>query len=157
MMALMALVSGALYLWTCPGGQNLSQDKPPSDMKAAIGFGLLYAVVVLAVAVGKDHFGERGLYGVAALSGLTDMDAITLSSAQLMQKGELSADIGWRLIMVGTMANLVFKGIAVAVLGNRHLAWRMGFLFAIALAIGGLILYVWPSVAGAGAVAANAG
>jgi uncharacterized membrane protein (DUF4010 family) len=157
MMALMALANGVLFLWTRPGGQNLSQDKPPSDMKAAIGFGLLYAVVVLAVAVGKDHFGERGLYGVAALSGLTDMDAITLSSAQLMQKGELSADVGWRLIMVGTMANLVFKGIAVAVLGNRHLAWRMAFLFAIALAIGGLILYLWPSVTGAGAVAASAG
>ncbi len=157
MMALMALANGVLFLWTRPGGQNLSQDKPPSDMKAAIGFGLLYAVVVLAVAVGKDHFGERGLYGVAALSGLTDMDAITLSSAQLMQKGELSADVGWRLIMVGTMANLVFKGIAVAVLRNRHLAWRMAFLFAIALAIGGLILYLWPSVTGAGAVAASAG
>jgi len=33
----------------------------------------------------------------------------------------------------------------------------MAFLFAIALAIGGLILYLWPSVTGAGAVAASAG
>lgn len=157
MMALMAVVSGVHHIWLRPGGQELARDKPPSDMKAAIGFGLLYAVVVLAVAIGKDHFGERGLYGVAALSGLTEMDAITLSSASLMQKGELSADVGWRLIMVGAMANLVFKGIAVALLGNRRLTWRMMLLFASALAIGGLILYFWPPVAEVITLAEQAG
>ena len=152
MMAMMAAVNAIAYLWTRPNGQNLSQERPPSDMKAAIVFGLLYGVVAFAVAAGKNHFGTRGLYAVAALSGLTEMDAITLSTAQLVEKGELASDIGWRLIMVGAMANLVFKGIAVAVLSNRRLALRTALFFGIALVIGAVILYAWPSPGGAGAV-----
>ncbi|MFO7975448.1 MAG: DUF4010 domain-containing protein, partial [Candidatus Hydrogenedentota bacterium] len=145
MMVLMALVNTAVFFWTRPAEKGIPQERPPSDLKAAIMFGLLYTVVLFGVAAAKDHFGDKGLYAVAALSGLTEMDAITLSTAQLVQKGELAVDIGWRLIMVGAMANLVFKGIAVALLSNRHLAKRVAGLFGIALVIGALILYLWPS------------
>jgi uncharacterized membrane protein (DUF4010 family) len=144
-MILMAAVNRAVFFWTRPGEKGIPQEKPPSDLRAAITFGLLYTVVLFGVAAAKDHFGDRGLYAVAALSGLTEMDAITLSTAQLVQKGELSVDIGWRLILVGAMANLVFKGIAVAFLGNRYLTRRIAGLFAVALVIGALILYLWPS------------
>jgi uncharacterized membrane protein (DUF4010 family) len=37
----------------------------------------------------RDH-GSRGLYAVAALSGLTDVDAITLSTAQLVNAGRIN-------------------------------------------------------------------
>jgi uncharacterized membrane protein (DUF4010 family) len=145
MMGLMAGANAVVFFWMKPGEKGIPQEKPPSDLKAAITFGLLYAVVIFGVAVAKDYFGESGLYAVAALSGLTDMDAITLSTAQLVQKGDLDADIGWRLIMVGAMANLVFKGIAVAVLSNANLAKRVAVLFGIALAFGALILLFWPT------------
>lgn len=147
MMGMMAATSAGVFFWTRPDEKGFSQEKPPSNLKIAITFGLLYTVVVYGVAVAKDHFGDRSLYGIAALSGLTDMDAITLSTAQLVERGELSSDIGWRLILVGAMANLVFKGIAIAILGNRTLTKRVVVLFAIALVIGALILYFWPSQA----------
>mgnify|MGYP000653397018 CR=1 FL=1 len=44
---------------------------------------------LLAVAAAREHLGEGGLYAVAAVSGLTDVDAITLSSAQLVRAGQL--------------------------------------------------------------------
>ena len=148
LMAFMTAVNAVVFFWTRPDEGSMPQRKPPSDLKAAIVFGLLYGVVVLGVAVVKEQFGERGLYAVAAVSGLTDMDAITLSTAQLVQRGELSADIGWRLIMVGAMANMVFKGAAVAVLSNARLARRLGLLFAIALAGAAGILFFWPGEVG---------
>jgi uncharacterized membrane protein (DUF4010 family) len=62
---------------------------------------------------------------IAALSGLTDMDAITLSTARLVQAGAenngLSATDGWRLIVIAAMSNLTFKVGLVAVSGSRRL------------------------------------
>ena len=107
-------------------------------------FGLLYAAVLFAVAASKEHFGDEGLYIVAALSGLTDMDAITLSTSRMIDKGQLAIDTGWRMILVGALSNLVFKGAAIALLGHRRLLLRIIVAFGIALASGVLILLLWP-------------
>ncbi|MDX1583997.1 MAG: DUF4010 domain-containing protein, partial [Thermoanaerobaculia bacterium] len=61
----------------------------PSELKTAMFFGVMYAIVVVAVAAAKEYFGREALYGVAAISGLTDVDAITLSTAQLVERGRL--------------------------------------------------------------------
>ena len=98
-------------------------------------FGLLYAVILFAVAAGRQWLGDRGLYLIAAVSGLTDVDAITLSTAQLIKRGELEVDTGWRMILLGSLSNLVFKGAAVAVLGHRRLLRRVSIVFGIVLAV----------------------
>jgi uncharacterized membrane protein (DUF4010 family) len=51
-------------------------------------------VVLFAVAAAKEHFNDKGLYVVAALSGLTDIDAITLSATNLIKSGRLKLDTG---------------------------------------------------------------
>ena len=53
--------------------------------------------------------GGRGLYVVAGLSGLTEMDAITLSTARMSLSRSLVAAFGWRLIVIAVMANMVSK------------------------------------------------
>lgn len=117
---------------------------PPSELVAAITFGVLYALVLLGVAVAREHLGEGGLYLVAGLSGLTDMDAITLSTAQLARTGELAESTAWRLILVGALANVVFKGAVVAALGARALTRRIAVLFGLTLAGGAAVLLLWP-------------
>jgi uncharacterized membrane protein (DUF4010 family) len=52
----------------------MPQQQNPSELKSALAFGLIYALVLLAIAAGKNYLGSGGLYIVAALSGLTDMD-----------------------------------------------------------------------------------
>jgi uncharacterized membrane protein (DUF4010 family) len=123
---------------------GLESQEPPSELRAAIAFGLLYALVLVSVAVARERFGPGALYGVAALSGLTDMDAITLSTAQLMNRDDLPPATGWRLILVGAMANLVFKGGVVAVLGSPELRRRVVLLFGVSLAGSAAILLLWP-------------
>jgi uncharacterized membrane protein (DUF4010 family) len=116
----------------------------PAELKSAIVFGVVYAAVLLAVAFARDRFGKAGLLTVAALSGLTDMDAITLSTSRLVRGGGLDPDSGWRAILLASLSNLVFKAGIVAVLGSRRLFGRVALLFGAALAAGGLILWLWP-------------
>jgi uncharacterized membrane protein (DUF4010 family) len=145
-LALLALLSAAL--WFLGGKQERGEMPPqqnPSELKSALLFGSLYAIVLLAVAAAKNYFGNRGLYAVAALSGLTDMDAICLSTARLVTTGSVDADHGWRLILVGFLANTTFKGSLVGLLGHRGLFARIAPLYAITLAAGGLLLWLWPA------------
>jgi len=139
----MTLLAGALSVHALRGKPAPLDVEPSVDLKSAVGFGLLYAAVLFAVAFAKHYFGTSGLYTVAAISGLTDMDAITLSTAQLVTNGELDAGHAWRMIVVGMISNLVFKAGVVAVLGDRRLLARVGGAFAIASVVGVLLIVLW--------------
>lgn len=145
MMGLMTLIAAASYILAFRQRKTALIDEEPSELPAALVFGVLYAVVLFAVAAVKEYSDERGLFVVAALSGLTDMDAITLSTAQMIKADRLSIATGWRMILVGGMSNLLFKAAAVAVLADRRLLWRILVMFGIALAGGALVLALWPT------------
>jgi uncharacterized membrane protein (DUF4010 family) len=114
----------------------------PTELKPALLFGLFYAVVLLGGAAAHQYFGPRGLYVVAVISGLADMDAITLSVSQLVSRGEVAPGVGWRLILVAALSNLAFKAAVVAILGDRRMLARVLAGFALATAIGGVLLAV---------------
>lgn len=131
------------------GRQDLAHPAPegaPSEFKVAVLFGLVYAGVLLAVAYAQQNFGARGAYVVAVLSGLTDMDAITLSTMQLIRKGDLPVDVGWRMVVVAMLSNTVFKLFVIAALGGRALLMRMLVAFGVVLVAGGALLVLWPPI-----------
>jgi uncharacterized membrane protein (DUF4010 family) len=102
-------------------------------------------VIKLTVAATHHYFEDSALYAVAGLSGLTDMDAITLSTAKLVEQERLSSTLGWQLIFTASLANLAFKcGIAL-VLGHRQFALRSLLIFGSAIVGGVAILWLWPS------------
>jgi len=144
LMGLMAILCIVLFLRVGQNGINTPTHDNPAQLKAALIFGGLYAVVLLAVAAAKAHFGTSGMYLVAALSGLTDMDAITLSTAELVKEGRVTAATGWRVILLAALSNLIFKGGVVALLGSRRLLISISILFSIALTGGVLLLVFWP-------------
>jgi uncharacterized membrane protein (DUF4010 family) len=139
----LSLLCGVLWWLSTKEKASLPEQGNPSELKAALIFAGLYAVVLLAVAWSKENFGTQGLYVVAFLSGLTDMDAITLSLSGMVNRNELEPDTGWRLILVAAMSNLVFKGLTVAVLGSRALLARISALFGIALALSLAVILFW--------------
>lgn len=144
LMALQAGLAGGLWFWGRKQPAEMPAQENPSELKSAFGFAALYAVVVLAVAAGKQLFGDRGLYVVAALSGLTDMDAITLSTSQLVNSTRLDADHGWRVILLASLANVTFKSLIVAAIGPRQLLARTVPLFGLVLLAGIAIFLLWP-------------
>ena len=106
--------------------------------------GVLATLVIIAVAAAKEYLGPAGIYGVAAISGLTDMDAITLSTAQLTTAGKVDAATCGRVILIAAMSNLVFKGGIVSVMGDRRLLRYIAVMFGTALAKGAALLWLWP-------------
>src|SRR5690606_39343707 len=69
-----------------------------------------YALILFTVAAAKDYFGESGLYVISIISGLTTVDAITLSLSHSLNSGELEVRLAWKLILVDSLSNLAFKG-----------------------------------------------
>lgn len=142
--ALLAVAAAVLWSRGPQEQSSMPAQENPTEFKSALFFGLLFALVLLAVAAARDILGQRGLYAVAALSGLTDMDAITLSTAQLVSSDRLDGGTGWRLIMLASLSNLAFKAGTVAVLGHRHLLARIAPIYGLAAAVGVLLILVWP-------------
>ena len=135
-------LSALLWLRTPTHTLEMPTHSNPSELKSALVFGALFALVLLATAAAKHQFGDRGLYVVAALSGLTDMDAITLSTARMVNAGEIPPETAWRLILAASMSNLVFKAGVVGVLGGHGLFGRIAVRFGIALGVMAALLAV---------------
>ena len=136
----------ALALWCRVRSQpsEMPEQKNPTQLKSALLFGAMYAVVLLALAAAEQYTDGQALYPVAILSGLTDMDAITLSTARMSKVDpEIAAD-GWRLIVAASLANLVFKAGIVGMLGGRQLLVRISLLFSIPMLGGLAMLFFWP-------------
>lgn len=123
---------------------SMPEPKSPAQLKTAITFGLLYGIMLLAVAFLNERFDEDALYVVAVVSGFTDVDAITLSLSQIIKQGDISVDLGWRLILLASLSNLLFKGILAATLGTKKLAKWVGISFGISIISGLLLIWLWP-------------
>jgi uncharacterized membrane protein (DUF4010 family) len=145
MLALFALLSLGIWFWARHEFSPMPVQDNPSELKAALWFGLIFAIVLFAVAAAKERLGQGGLYVVAGLSGLTDMDAISLSTAQLVNSGRLGPDSGWRVILVAALSNLIFKAAVIWLLGHRQLFIRIVALYGVVIGVGTLLLLFWPS------------
>ena len=109
----------------------------PTEIRTAVGFGLLYALVLFLAAWLSAIAGNSGLYVLALVSGLTDVDAITLSSLRLFELDKLQASEAVAAIALGTMANIGFKLGLVFFIGGPLLAKRCAVgLIATAAGIG---------------------
>lgn len=140
----MVLLSLVAYLVVRAQTVELPAQENPAELKPALFFGVLYAVVILGVAAARDTLGTTALYGVAILSGLHDMDAITLSTARLVNEGRLEAAVGWRLILAAMLSNLGAKLAIVGMLGHRRLLGWVALLFALAAGGAICVLQFWP-------------
>ncbi len=133
----------ALALWFRVRRQpSLMPDQTnPTQLKSAVIFGLSYAMVLLALALAKQCWNGQGLYAVAFFSGLTEMDAVTLSTARLSLSDATVAADGWRMIVVAAMANLISKAGIAGMLGGWRFLAQIALWFAIPM-LGGAALLV---------------
>jgi uncharacterized membrane protein (DUF4010 family) len=135
------------YWWKKINQQNempVPEIKNPAEIQTAVSFGLLYAVVLFLAAWLSDIAGSRGLYAVALVSGLTDVDAITLTSLRLFELGKLEATETVTAISLGIMSNIAFKLGLVFFIGGPLLAKRCALgMIATSIGIGlGLFMFV---------------
>ena len=82
----------------------------PFDLMSAIKFGLLYALVLLISRAAQMYLGNTGLYLSSIISGVADVDAITLTMSELSNTGVLGTDTAALAIVLATMSNTLVKG-----------------------------------------------
>ena len=140
MAALTLAPSVAIWFASRSEASRMPAQENPTELRSALVFGVLYAGVLLALAAAKAWLGGRGLYAVAGLSGLTEMDAITLSTARLSLTDSMVAADGWRLIVLAVMSNMLSKSLLAGILGGWRLWLRLILCFSIPLAGGALLL-----------------
>ncbi len=118
--------------------------KNPAEIRIAAGFGLLFAVVMFLAAWLSNIAGSYGLYAVALVSGLTDVDAISLTSLRLYEQGKLGVTEAVTAISLGIMSNIVFKLGLILFVGGSLLAKRCALgMIATIIGIGlGLFMFI---------------
>ena len=103
-----------------PAGRapNVPADKNPLQVGAALQMAVLFQVVLFAVAFARQQFGEQGLYGSAAVLGLADVDALTISMARLTSTAEATAVVAATALTVGIFVNTLVKLTLVVAIGR---------------------------------------
>jgi len=92
------------------------QDRSPLGLWAAIKMAIAFQVVLILIPLVRQAWGSSGVLASAALLGLTDLDALTLSMTRL--EGADAVALGARGIAVGVLANTALKLGLTLVLGS---------------------------------------
>ena len=111
----------------------------PFSLWSAIQFALLFALVLLLVKLAEHYAPGQGLYWLAALAGLTDVDAISLSLADYAGRSQ-TVDVAATAIGIAILSNSLVKTAMVWVVGSQTLALRVSAATC-GLGLAGLLLF----------------
>lgn len=118
-MLLMGVVSLGIcaVLWRRDRSKKTAEvesGKNPFELGDAIKFGGLFAIVIFVASAAQVYFGDTGLYVAGALAGLTDVDAIALSMANLAQQDPANSTAAARTVVIAVISNTMVKcGMAI--------------------------------------------
>ena len=136
----------AFYLYKRHQGKEEESSVPlknPLNFGTAIKFALFFAAVMLLVKYSSENFGESGTYIAGAISGVTDVDAITLSMAKMAKNGG-SSSVAVNTILLAALSNTLVKFGIVLALGSRNLLHISlpGFIAIFATGLGFFLFYL---------------
>lgn len=115
--------------------------KNPFSLTAATKFALLFTAVLLVVRLAEEYAPAQGVYAIAALAGLTDVDAITLSMADAARRGG-PGGTAVVAIVIAALANTFVKAGMVVTLGAPSLRARVLWGTGAVLVAGGVAAFV---------------
>jgi len=147
-MATMLLVglawSAAVYLRerSSASHQGEVELSNPFELKSAVQFGAFFVLILIASRWASATFGSSGSYATGVLAGLTDVDAITLSMANMVKAGTIDATVASRTIVLAAVSNTLVKGGMALVLGGLTFGKKVLLPFAVMLAAGLLVMLV---------------
>jgi uncharacterized membrane protein (DUF4010 family) len=114
----------ALVLWRRTRSQEtgvVTAGANPFELGEAIKFGLLFGVVTVVAKAAEVYLGETGLYLAGAVAGLTDVDAISLSMANLAVAEPENLKVAARTVVIAVLSNTLVKAGMAVFLGTPAL------------------------------------
>jgi uncharacterized membrane protein (DUF4010 family) len=124
-------------------GETATPLTNPLELRAAIGFGALLALVMVLAKGMELWLGHAGVLALAAASGIADVDAITLSLAG-MSRTSLDPKIAVTGIVFAAASNCLVKGGMAVAVGGTRLALPVALPLAAAALLGPIA--VWLSL-----------
>jgi len=104
----------------------------PFDPMAAVKLAALIALIMLLAKIASDQLGAYGVMLVAAISGLADVDAVSLSMARLAPSS-LTFPTAATAILIAVASNTIVKAIMTASVGGRKLGVAVGVVSGLAV------------------------
>lgn len=129
-----------VFLWQSAQSQEGQETKlnNPFRLWPAIQFGLLFGAVLVITRGAQAFLGDTGVYVTSFLAGLTGLDAVTLSMAQLAGNG-VSYGVATQALLLAVTANTLAKAALTLFLGapslRRYTLPSLGFLALISLGL----------------------
>lgn len=116
--------------------------KQPFAIVPALKFGLLFALILFISKLAQIMFGSTGIYITSVLSGLADVDAITLTMSALSKSGSISNGVASTAIILAAASNTLVKAGMAYYLGSRKFGSRIVLAFVLILLVGlGILLF----------------
>jgi uncharacterized membrane protein (DUF4010 family) len=138
-----AIMAGLIYLPALYGLRRSAGAAPrlaspmrnPLALRTAVLFGLLLSLVLLLGKALQAYFGEVGVLALAVVSGISDVDPITLSLGRMSQ-GDIAVDVAAAGILLAASANNLTKSAMAMVVGGRAVALRVALPLVASAAVG---------------------
>jgi uncharacterized membrane protein (DUF4010 family) len=108
----------------------------PLKLSTAIKFGLLFAFVLIVVEYAQTVLGTSGVYLTSFLTGLTDVDAITLSVTRLAKNTQITADVAGIAVIIAALMNTISKGAISHFSGSPELRNLVVKAFSLMILVG---------------------
>ena len=130
-------LAGAVLYWRSTDENAVETELTnPFRLRTALFFGVVFAVVLLVSESANTWFGVSGVYATAFVSGLADVDAITITLSTLAAEGSISPAVATTGIVIGAIANTMVKAALVWILGTRQLGKLVTGVLGIVSAVG---------------------
>ena len=142
--AALATYLGAGLLWHRPAGDQTPVSvrvDNPFEFWLAVRFGLLLTAIMLLARLMPSWLGEQGVFLLAAIAGLGDVDAISLSMARI-GGADVSLQGAAIAVAIAAFANTVVKISLAFGVGRSGMAWRLAAVLA-ASALVAAAIFLW--------------
>jgi uncharacterized membrane protein (DUF4010 family) len=129
----------AAWFWRRRDAQAAARPVEPGglfDLGSAVGFAAVLGLVAVLSRAARDWLGVPGLMGVAFLSGLADVDAIAISTVQMLGSGELVPPLAAQALLLAVAANMLMKAGITWVVGGRAVGWPVTGAYLLTGAVG---------------------
>lgn len=130
----------ALVLWRKKDSVSEKEKQlkitSPFRIGPALKFALFFVIVLFVAKIGSVYLGSKGMYLTALLSGLADVDALTVSVAELTSTGSVAANVGVTAIVIGVITNTLVKAGIANIFGSKEFKKKINIVFALIILAG---------------------
>ena len=141
--ALLAAGPAVIWRWRAAGTAHneTGEYRNPAGLRTALVFAAIYGAILVLTAWAQQYLGTRGVYGLAFVAGLTDVDAITLSVLRLQSGNAINPATAATAIGLAIAGNFVLKTALVFGAGGAAAGWAAlrGFALPLLALAGGIV------------------